>query len=485
MVQQSSIKPSPTTKEDLTFLVDYNDPTAVDPPVTAMFCTQAAITQFLTVKGTTAFKHLTAVFKAFPDDIKHNVTINVAAGVHRPRVGEPTYHGWVMPKKVVVEGKSLIITGTAPSTWTPFDISLVGLTITGLSTPNSEDPWVDVSGTPFTGFDLRGSYVVFDTGQAVVIHKHTNSRLYIMQDAGPTPTTISRVARPSTILRNSFDDLTTAYTSPAHLSSDPGIETNGGAIELRDMTIQSCGGYNFSYDIGIGGITRVLYDMVNPFPYGTNGWTFGSPVFVSLTSCSWIGPVGGGNGLALWGAGGAALFYSYMYGVAYGVWCDFNSAIVLYSVVFDNGMVAATVEYASQLQAAVFFTDGKRTEVRNTAFAADVACFIMNTGSYIRSDVGLSCIFTNNAVPALRLDSGATFINIGGYAPTTLIDGGGNTDVGIEMRGPNSGLTVDSRCDVTGTLGDIRMADGDIWSYDDIKALGPIDDPSGNIVKVQ
>jgi len=35
---------------------------------------------------------------------------------------------------------------------------------------------------------------------------------------------------------------------------------------------------------------------------------------------------------------------------------------------------------------------------------------------------------------------------------------------------------------VTGTLGDVRMSDGSIWSYADIESDGPIEDLAGNLI---
>ena len=51
-----------TTFEALTFPVDYNDPTAVDPPTSMVFTRQAEITAFLAGAGTSNFKHLQAAW---------------------------------------------------------------------------------------------------------------------------------------------------------------------------------------------------------------------------------------------------------------------------------------------------------------------------------------------------------------------------------------------------------------------------------------
>ena len=61
------------------------------------------------------------------------------------------------------------------------------------------------------------------------------------------------------------------------------------------------------------------------------------------------------------------------------------------------------------------------------------------------------------------------------------INGGGNTDVGVQIDGPGARIKFSTPTNVTGTLGDVRMG-GTILSYATILASGPIADDNFNSV---
>jgi hypothetical protein len=73
----------------------------------------------------------------------------------------------------------------------------------------------------------------------------------------------------------------------------------------------------------------------------------------------------------------------------------------------------------------------------------------------------------------------------GFYGNVSLENGpaGGNVDVGVEIVGMGSLVSLGAGTNVTGTNGDVRMADSDIWTYANIASQGPITDPNGNFVR--
>ncbi|HSC28980.1 MAG TPA: carbohydrate-binding protein, partial [Vicinamibacterales bacterium] len=237
----------------------------IDVPAGSVFASAADVAKAL---GTAvAFKYLQQVYDALPPLIAHAVTINLAAGIHRPHPTNPgggTLAAWSFNSKTVSPVGSLSFVGAAPSLWTPKPFVPTAIAITGTQVA-SGDPWVDVGGTPFTvpawaattayvvgdrvlnngntyicrvagtsagaggpsgsasnildgtvRWDfvttgtayLKGHWAVFNTGQAAVIHDNTASRIFCTDFLSPTPTSILFIARPSTILRNSLNDTT-------------------------------------------------------------------------------------------------------------------------------------------------------------------------------------------------------------------------------------------------------------------------------------
>jgi hypothetical protein len=471
------------TMEALTFPVDYNDVTAVDPTAGLVFNRQAEIDSFLLAAGTSNFKHLNAVFESIPMIIQHNVTVNLAAGVHRPRAVEPSGAAWAIPYKQFTSKDNsyalLTISGSAPSTWIPVDPALVGLAITGMSAPNSLDPWIDVAGTPFTGFNLKGVFAVLDTGQTCVIHKHTNSRLYLTRDTNPTPSSIVKIARPATVYRNSLDDLTTLHPYFGSSLFSPGIASTGWP-QVQNVVMHPCSAYNFSFLGGWFSFLRSIYDQRFP---GIPG--YGNCLGGAINSSFWIDDSSifavGYGGVSIRGTDGYAyISSSYINGAGTGAYAGDGSMISLGGgVVFEACYEGISIEAAVFL-AEQFDTTLKLHEVRNSTYSG----LSLYGHSRTRVDYQAAVKFVDHAVPAIRIFSGSTLTQTGvSVTGNGLVDGGGNTDVGIEMTGPNASAVLDSINNVAGALGAVRMSDGEIWSWLDLKALGPVEDPDGNIVK--
>ncbi|HSC14495.1 MAG TPA: carbohydrate-binding protein, partial [Gammaproteobacteria bacterium] len=168
-----------STAEALTIPVDYNLVGAIDVPTGSVFARQSDVTKAL---GTaTAFKYLQQCYDALPPLVAHAVTFNLAAGIHRPHPTNPgggSNLAWSFGSKTVNPNGSISFIGAAPSLWNAKPFVPTNMTITGTQVA-SGDPWVDVSGTPFTvpAWAATTAYVV---GDRVL----NNSNTYICRVAG-------------------------------------------------------------------------------------------------------------------------------------------------------------------------------------------------------------------------------------------------------------------------------------------------------------
>lgn len=307
-----------TTVEAMAIPVDYNAVGAIDVPSGAVFATQDDVTRALA--GATSFKYLQQVYDALPATISHIVTINMAAGVHRPHPTNPTgTTAWVLNTKVVGQGGQLNIVGAAPSLWTPKAFTPSALAITAVQAAN-RDPFVDLSGTPLavpawaqstsyavgdrvtangntyivrtagtsagsgTGpsgdgsnkldgtvrWDfvtvgsawLKGWWAVFNTGQAAIVHDHTSSRVNCIEVISPAPSSILYFARPSTVLRNSLNDTTSRGTAGAVASGTLNLTGIGTQLSLQDISLEpfTANANMWSHTSGTFRATRFLMD---------------------------------------------------------------------------------------------------------------------------------------------------------------------------------------------------------------------------------
>jgi hypothetical protein len=497
MSQQQSIKSATVTKEALTFPVDYNDPTATLIPSKAIFCAQAAITQFLAAKGTSNFKYLVECWDALPNTIAHDITFNVASGVQRPRNPESYTAAFNIGNRIFLGARRVYIIGAAPSNYTQL---VASQSITGLSS-DPYDPWMDFAGTPFAGMNLRGYYVVFNTGQVSVIHKHTSSRLYVIDVPSPTPTSCF-VGKPSTVLRNSYNDIVAAKSSSCvSIGYDHGQNIYPRII-FQDILVECFGagwGFIVSPNAGPNPI-RVLIDLANEADTfsvpitGTRAIQIGAISGGSYTICTGFsirGPAFASPSQAInpnyysiyVGDGGAfSLNTSYVGGAAPVYIAGPTAYFYGHGAVFDQipyGAVRA-LNGARVTNQDEFYT-GQQTIFRNCSGGG----LWYDGGAFFTFDTqGGQFLFEGCAGPCVKLGSYVQ-LNSLYWGSVRLKNGpaGGNTDVGIQVDGPHVNLEIDPTTNVTGTLGDVRMSGGDIHSYADIVTNGPYTDLGLNVIK--
>jgi len=475
--------------------VDYNDAGAVDPSATDFFEQQSDIDNFLAAAGATNFKHIQPVWDAIPPILKHTITFNLAAGVHYPLVAtfvpfQGQSFGWVLDGKkafgssagVSFVGSSSFVDDVAPQT------------ITGVQLA-SGDPWVDVSGTPFPADrSLRGKFAVFSTGQKNLIHDHTTSRLFLVEPLLPDPTggTVS-VAHPSTILRNTDPTNTIVVGDGGSIWWDvPGNFFDFNALygsgngTFENLRIDAFGSNSNGFITVNGNILlmRCLFDIEAQRLLGVTNAGLAilqaSNDFCVLYLTGWYADPAnhaGANG-----------FLQNHEGLL-----DFIASVAIGAV---TNMISASIGQV-QLAGSVVGGINGTTSVVNMSQATDsrLASFAAR-GSFVTSGEITSKI-VDGAGSGLELNSGLmigpsqqlTFENITGPSVVKvsggsrlligdstigLVDGGGNTGVGIEVVADvGNQVDLNAATNVTGTLGDLKI-DGVIGPYSDIQVGVPL-----------
>lgn len=275
------------TREALTIPVDYASAATI--PAGTVLDSQHAVDSLLATLGASSFKYLQDVLDATPRFIAHAITINLAAGVHRPRAADSGADGvWKVQQRVSPQPYSetnarITIKGAASSLWTPI---VAAQTVTAQQT-GSNDPYVDFAGTPFVAGAHKGHFAVLSTGQVAVIHDNSTSRLYLLPAISPAlmngVSTVT-VARPSTILRNSIDDATSfngGGLAPAINVFSPAV-----AVVIEDVQIDQFGAYAAILADSTTSILRPTRVLIDPaFVKDSLGFAFtGSARGVQINS---------------------------------------------------------------------------------------------------------------------------------------------------------------------------------------------------------
>jgi hypothetical protein len=475
VVTQAQNTPASVTAEALTFPVDYNDGTAVDPPSWAKFTKQAQITQFLAAHSTSNFKHLQAVIEATPDLVNHEITINLAAGVHRPRTGQPGYSAWAIKKTL---GAKFIVNGSLPSAWTA-EVGLGSLPVDSYQA-GSGDPWLDFSSSNpgiFTGMDLKGLYVVLSTGQTAVIHDHTDDRLFVLSAISPSPVGgTAKVAHPSTILRDSLDDINYEYYYALEVScvtTDP----FGADIDISNIRFQQPV-LNVVLIIE-DGITRFTRTEVDCITYPTSGYGVLSENpgwFSYFTDCSILGTPSTSVGIYEV-EGTIQIFRTFMRGFGTLVWAGHCSYSAAGTVMYDSSI--GILADSTIIELYDYGWGSKINEMRGITGQA----INLDSSRFNNAYTYFYCNFKNCTGPLFRFGSNCV-LNMPAMYSVGLTNSGGNTDVGFELVGADSTLRLTSGANgATGTLGDVRMSDGEILSYSTILTQGPFTDTNLNLVQ--
>lgn len=478
-------RPRNYTLEDLVFDVDYNDASAADPPLGTVFQSQHEIDNFLASNGATNFKHLELVYAALPMVIPHNVLIRLAAGVHRP---SPTplsaYYAISLTGKMVIDQGSVKITGASPSSWETIS-GLSGLAIDSHVATSDPSVYVGTSNpNAFAGLDLRGCYVVLSTGQATPIIDNDDNNLWVVAGLSPEPVdgvdTIT-VARPSTIIRNSQDDSTSFAQLFIFLAGENTAVFSG--VTLEDVTLDPFACVNMLEFSNMNlGCTRVMFDHVTytqpPYSLVANGHGIdvNGHVRATFDNCSFRSAVGNGVDGSFGPGVNSDQFFMFV------VACFFmggdrddgfriaggGTSVRAYGTVFVDHPV-----YIRECAEIDFFdTDyyGRYCEIRDVGAGYPGLVFERRGHGLQLSENNIHhrVIFKNITGPCVRLHNGTV------DASSTWVDGGGNTDVGVELVGPFSELSMSAGTDVSGSVGDVRDSDGTILSHTTIQSTGPL-----------
>ncbi|HSC14496.1 MAG TPA: hypothetical protein VLI71_05225 [Gammaproteobacteria bacterium] len=478
------------TGEALSIPVDYANPAAVTIPAGTTFAFQDDVTKAL--GGAPAFKFLQEAWDAVARDIGFDVSFNLAAGVHRPKPGV-TFDAFTLTGKKT-SGGAVRFFGAPPSQWT----TVVGpLTVASFTT--GADPSLTFAGTPFLGLNLRGLHVVIGTGQVGEIHDHTDSVLRITANPSPNPTgQTARVARPSTILRNSFNDSTPAASSSLISFDVEGIPANFASHEFLDVRVDTFSPSSAGWAWILGGstglgliLTRCLNDYAEQqvqFGRNQDGRTFqtgGNGQFVQFTLCGLrCNNAGGGvnDWVFLFGAGSVAFIVD---SVAYNP--RLGSAAIN---VRDAGQLflwRTIIDWISQTDFGCIdlgnggdllgfeFGDGVFNEVRN----AGVGLWMRRRSTMIEqsSTAGAQTLsFKGCTVGPVRVENGAVIDLRTTNGTHGLRNGTGNAGIGIDIIGTHCAVRLASGTNVTGAGGDTRTAEGTVRSYATVLASGPFTD---------
>jgi len=485
-----------TTIEDLVIPIDYDDVgggSVGDPPIGSVFRIQDDIDNMLSNNGWTAFKHLAAAYEALPYYIAHNITFNLATGVHRPRATDTTA-AWPLTSKQCVGG-NFTINGSPPSAWDLVDPSLEDLSISSMQVA-SGNPYVSFAGTPFLGLNLKGWFAVFNTGQVTTIHDHDDSTLYVNKVLSPVPTTVS-IMTPSTILKNSLDDITKVATNYVldinPLSRDYNFV--GSIFNVNYLTLVNYGAY--SAIIGTEGShiwTNILVNREIDAPIANGGSYAASNTYVLFMSDCSHRAIGADTDsvISVYKSNIASL--SGCYGIRGQDGVNFYDVEIggMGNCVFENvgNAIGEAIDWSCVVLQDVKefefneYNEGKRNEIRS---GSNGISGLRIERSRLRGFFGSRVIFKNIPGPCVRIWSDThievtgTVIGSGNLAG--FVDGGGNLDVGIQFEGGHSSCKLESGTDVTGSNGDVKLFGGEVVSYTTIETDGPLTDEGLDLIE--
>lgn len=461
-----------STIENLTIPVDYDDDgvgAVGDPGPTDFFQSQASIDDFLATNGWTAFKHFQPVWDVLPRNIYHTVSFNFASGIHRPHPSNTTHFMEFKDKRI---GHDLFFNLFGS---TDHEERISGLTVSGVGTDDT-DPWIDFVGTPFVGKDPRGLTLILDTGQKALVHKFTDSRLYLVTKISPTGPVSGAVGRPATILRNSQKGTeTTRHCSTSLVRNVADSAGTYSVLFIKSFTIESINAIVAVWDssskvyTAINTCTIDYASQVDDLGLNPSG---GPETFIA--SARGIGginfpysslrgsllaetPVGGMGAVALISRANLHSWNCYIGGFDNIINVYGGGVFILRDGVVDQIKAIIIEDFSRFTSQAGLSASGVTTILRNFT---DYGILFTNGSYEPYSAEGREYQFEDQQGPCIILSNSATIASDGGK----ILDGGGNLDVGIEVRGSfvRAGLTA--LTNVTGALGDMRI-EGVIGSY--------------------
>lgn len=459
-----------TVAEDITFSVDYNDVTAVYLPADSSFTTQAEVDAYLASQGTTNVRDIETAYNALALVIPETVTItmNVAAGIQRPS-GTGKVASWNFAAKIQLG--QVVINGVAPSLWNVVS-ALSALDITAVSTnagSASGGGSIQTSGTPFTGLDLRGHYVRLTTGQTTVISANTNDTIFTIADLSPAPgvgVDTFDIVEPATEFRNSIDDVARANNRavsidlPAGAGGSPfnmiwnNIKCTGGSVGGGAFFVQVTQNPAVQYNF-------VQQDVMNALPAALKdggGWRYFDGTFaINEGAVRAIGVTSFDEHLFVDGSAvnsNAATSYFGGGDTADGIEVQNGAVLRLLGVLVDESSVQCRGGTVTMESFGGFFYEGtiQNTPGSNPALLWDNAKLFSTT-------LGQEYRIIGCTGPGVRIVNRSTL-----GQNVDFIDGGGNTDVGVEVGISHNLVELSGVTNVTGTVGDTRIA-GVITAY--------------------
>lgn len=488
------------TTSDITFPVDYNDGTAIDPPPGTVFYSQADLDAWLTDEGVTNIKHLQAAWDALPATVNgHLIIFNCAAGIHRPQSGLTTT-AWNLTGRTFVGDAYAAVSGVGASSWG--DLSTYAALSVVAYTGDGSNPALQITGATFTPGELKGRYLRVDnSGQVSVIHDNTADTIYILDNISPAATAVSVKEWPATIFRNSQTDVVGAgqcsyavtlgsQTNINNATIDPWNKAFGNALYLTGNVEWGQGDRAIQY---VMVDTAAYYEITGgPAAFGiTNGllvsrsgdeqwqalFNFTTrPPPKALDDNGFVVQSGITGGMGSYSYGGN-FFYGYNFGAGVsggGVLQTTNSVFDSHGgSVHGSSFIPALIDiYEESTVGSPNWTYGKQFEIRNcfNPPTGDMSCVRVRSGAAFRPGLGL---FSNNE---------CTCINVGadgivGSGTERILNGSvANQDWGIEVVGPRASVQLGPLTDVSGTSGEIQKPDGGALTYADLKANSPVTD---------
>ena len=485
------------TLEDFIIPVDWNDPSAVDPPTGTIWSNQDQVDDFLALNGASSVKHIEAAWDAIAPLVLHNIDIVLPAGVHRVH---STKLG-TLSNKTVLPGGSIELYGAPPADYIVLEPSET-VTARQLETEMGSlhrDPWVEVAGTPYTPGALKGFFVVFDSGLVAIIRDNTSNRIFLVNELTPAPTvgvTTFFVGKPSTIFRNSIDDISAVDTGFFISCSIGNVATSGLAFGMFDFGVENFGaGAGVIAITSAGRFTRILIDHDQSTAFGKTPDGRGIQVsgnnsgIVSLTSVSVrCNPASRGASeapLAIFAGRGVSAIYFFAHGVRDGLFAQGGASEPAFTltcfVIDDVGTTGPAID---------LFAKATFSFEQHASFSKGVANIIKNhphaSTAAFRLD-GLDCRMSRTDVQQLLIEtSAADGVIIGNRTHidmtttgTALSRGwrtgvaGGITGVGIRFLGTDNSAIFSPNTDLAGAGGQIEI-DGLVSTYADLLSVSPL-----------
>lgn len=486
-----SVSGLPTNTEELVLNVDPNDPSSVNVPAGTVFTTQQEIDDFLAANGATAVKFYQNAIDSMPSVVSANIRVILAAGVH-PDQGDPeveaerfaaTSYALILESRVFFNSATLSIEGAGQADWDVVDPSYANLvpdSVTGfaggrLNEFATTSPTLFDDGPDPVGYWLRdNSRTSGDARVTYGIAQVVSGSSIASIDDQQNPTDVS-VVQPSTILNT--------------------VQAGAGFVLQRaSLTGYEISGINFRRPSGNffaalvlfsgnANYSDCLFDTQNS--NGADGlFTFDATTpdaqaFVS--ACNFINS--GGNDRPFFADALTKVQFRLC------VFRDFGNgarAIATPAVELANtqfvrcGSASGSAAERAALQlfqsSAIFFD-----------FAALRIGFIDCPGPGVfLQDSGVSAEseqirFVNLTQPLWVIGSGCMADLFRGW-DAFLVEN--CSDVGVAFDGLNSVVEFGAVAQqLTGTAGDVRMADGDILTWQQIVDSGPYADAQGNRIR--